>query len=329
VGASPVTAKTSLRSFNLNNLPVLREILRHGSVSKAAKALHVSQPALSAALKQLRYQFADELIVRSNGTMKLTPRAEALLAPLEQALSAVQQLILPDAEDLLAQPTEFRIATTDYVMHLLGAPLVQMLMQENLRMMPHFLSAGGHSPQQLLNGEIEFIIMPKLALIGSHVRSREQDSLNSEVLFSEALVGIGSNDDEELNGGMTPQRYLEREHVSLDLDSERNISVERAFLAGNSLKQNDIARFSCYTALLGIVAATRCIALVPASLAKVSAAMFGLKTFNPPLAFPPLEWTILWHRRNDNDQQFRQFRAILRGCASHAVDNFKSHLVKI
>jgi LysR family nod box-dependent transcriptional activator len=324
-----VTAKTSLRSFNLNNLPVLREILLHGSVSKAAKALHVSQPALSGALKQLRYQFGDELIVRSNGTMRLTPKAEALLAPLEQALSAVQQLILPDAKNPLAQPAVFRIATTDYVMHLLGAPLVQTLLQENLKIMPHFLSAGGHSPQQLLNGEIEFIIMPKLSLVGSHVSSRDQDSLNSEVLFSEALVGIGSKDDKELLGDMTPQRYLEREHVSLDLDSERNISVEQAFLAGNSLKQNDIARFSCYTALLGIVAATRCIALVPASLAKVSSAMFGLQTFDPPLAFPPLEWTIIWHRRNDNDQQFRQIRAILGSCASHAVAEFQYHLVTI
>lgn len=324
-----MTDKTNLRSFNLNNLPVLREILRHGSVSKAAKALHVSQPALSGALKQLRYQFADELIVRSNGTMRLTKKAEALLVPLEQALSAVQQLILPDAEDPLAQPSVFRIATTDYVMHLLGAPLVQILLQENLRVMPHFLSAGGHSPAQLLNGEIDSIIMPKLSLVGSHVSSREQDSLNSELLFSEALVGIGSIDDEELKGGITLQRYLAREHVSLDLDPERNISVEQAFLAGNSLKQNDVARFSCYTALLGIVAATRCIALVPASLGKVSAAMFGLQTFDPPIAFPPLEWTIIWHRRKDNDQQFSQFRAILKSCTSHAVDNFNPHLMKI
>lgn len=323
-----MTNKTNLRSFNLNNLPVLREILRHGSVSKAAKALHVSQPALSGALKQLRYQFGDELIVRSNGTMRLTKKAEALLVPLEQALSAVQQLILPDANDPLAQPTVFRIATTDHVMHLLGAPLVRMILQENLKMMPHFLSAGGHSPAQLLNGEIDFVIMPKLSLVGSHVSSRDLDSVNSELLFSEALIGIGAIDDEELKSGMTPQRYLEREHVSLDLDPDRNISVEQAFLAGNSLIQNDVARFSCYTALLGIVAATGCIALVPKSLGKVSAAMFGLQTFYPPIAFPPLEWTIIWHRRNDNDQQFSQFRAILRSCTAHAVDNFNPLLEK-
>lgn len=318
----------SLRSFNLNNLPVLREILRHGSVSKAAIALHVSQPALSGALKQLRYQFADELIVRSGGSMKLTPKAEALLAPLEQALAAVQQLLVSGEEDASAPPNRFRIATADHVMNLLGAPLVQVLLQEELRIMPHFLSAGGHSAQQLLNGEIECIIMPKQTLLGSHFSSRDIDSLNSEPLFSEALVGIGARDDKELAEPMTTERYLAREHVSLDLDPERNISVEQAFLAGNSYKQNDVARFSCYSSLLGIVAASRCIALVPENLAKASAALFGLQIFNPPIAFPQLEWTMVWHRRHDSDKKCNQFRSIVKSCASHANNNLELRKVE-
>lgn len=291
-----MTTKPSLRSFNLNTLPVLREILLHGSVSKAAQSLHVSQPALSAALKQLRHQFGDQLIVRSHGSMKLTPKAEAMLAPLEQALAAVQQLITPGAEKPSASPVAFGIATTDHMMSLLGAPLVQMLLQEDLRILPHFLGAGGHSAEQLLKGEIEFIIMPKVALIGSHVSSRDQDSMNSELLFSEPLVGIGSKDDKTLAEDMTVKDYLERQHVSFDVDTGRNLCVERAFLAGSSLKQNDIARFSNCAALLGIVASTRCIALVPASLGRAAQSMFGLQVFTPPLKFPLLEWIIIWHR---------------------------------
>jgi DNA-binding transcriptional LysR family regulator len=315
-----MNAKTSLRSFNLNTLPILREILRHGSVSKAAKALNVSQPALSGALKQLRHQFDDELIVRSHGSIKLTPKAEAMLAPLEQALSAVQQLILPATEDPSAPPTVLRIATTDHIMNLLGGPITQILLQEELKVMPHFLSASGHTAGQLLNGEIDCIIMPKLSLVGSHVSSRDQDSLNSELLFSEPLVGIGRRDDQELERGLSVKDYLERPHVSLDLDAERNISVERAFLAGNSLQQNDIAKFSCYAALIGIVAATRCIALVPASLAKAVEFIFNIQLFNPPLAFPPLEWTMIWHRRNDSNEKFAQCRTILKSCVRHMTE---------
>ncbi len=316
-----MNTKTSLRSFNLNTLPVLREILRHGSVSKAAIALNVSQPALSGALKQLRHQFGDELIVRSGSSMKLTPKAEAMLAPLEQALSAVQQLITPGAEHPSAPPTVFTIATNDHVMNVLSGPLVQLLLREKINILPHFLSAGGHSPEQLLNGTIDCVILPRLALVGSHVGARELDSLNSELLFSETLVGVGRRADMALASGLSLEDYLNHPHVTFAVDADRNISVEQAFLAGNSLKQNDIVRFSSYSALLAAVASSGCIGLVPASLARFAEGMFDLQIFPLPLAFPLLEWTLLWHRRADENEKLAQCRTIMKACALHVMDN--------
>lgn len=311
----------SLRSFNLNTLPILREILRHGSVGKAAIALNVSQPALSGALKQLRHQFGDELIVRSKGSMKLTAKAESMLAPLEQALAAVQQIITPGAEGPLAPPTILTISTNDHVMNILGAPLVQLLMQEKLNIRPHFLVAGGHTAEQLLNRTIDCIILPRLVMVGSHASARDFDALNSELLFSEDLVGIGRREDTELANGLSLEEYLKRPHVTFSLDFERNISVEQAFLAGNSLKQNDIVRFSSYSALLAAVASTGCIGLVPRSLARFAEALFNLQIFVPPLAFPPLEWTLIWHRLADEDERLVQSRMILKACALQVMDN--------
>ena len=316
-----MSSQISLRSFNLNTLPILREILRHGSVGKAAIALNVSQPALSGALKQLRHQFGDELIVRTKGSMKLTPKAESMLAPLEQALAAVQQIITPGTESPLAPPTVLTIATNDHVMNILGAPLVHLLLQEKLNIRPHFLVAGGHTPGQLINGTIHCVILPRLALVGSHVGAREFDSLNSELLFSEELVGIGRREDTELANGLSLEDYLNRPHVTFSMDFERNISVEQAFLAGNSLKQNDIVRFSSYSALLAAVASTGCIGLVPRSLARFAQSLFDLQIFAPPLAFPPLEWTMIWHRRTDDDEKLVQSRTILKACALQVMDN--------
>ena len=311
----------SLRSFNLNTLPILREILRHGSVGKAAIALNVSQPALSGALKQLRQQFGDELIVRTKGSMKLTAKAESMLAPLEQALAAVQQILTPSAQDPMAPPKVMTIATNDHVMNILGAPLVHLLLQEKLNILPHFLVAGGHTPAQLIDGTIDCIILPRLIMVGSHTSTRDFDALNSELLFSEDLVGIGRREDTELANGLSLEEYLKRPHVTFSVDFERNLSVEQAFLAGNSLKQNDIVRFSSYSALLAAVASTGCIGLVPRSLARFAEALFNLQIFVPPLAFPQLEWTLIWHRRADDDQRLVQCRTILKACALQVMDN--------
>ncbi len=309
--------KKNLRAFNLNTLPVLREILRHGSVSKAATALGVSQPALSAALKQLRYHFDDRLIVRSAGLIKLTPKAESLLSPLEDALAAIHDVITPGAEHSKIKKTVLKIAANDHIMLLFSGPLSQLILKENIRLLPQFLSAGGHSARQLVTGEIEYVIAPKLVILSSSVPVSDLKLVNSEHLFSEPMVGIGHQDDLELLKTFTVEEYLNHPHVSFQIDAEQNISPEQSYLSANSLVQNDIVRFSCYTALLSVVTQTRSIALVPISLAKTFKALFDIAIFEPPIAFPPIEWTMIWHRRNDNIDQHVQFRKIMQSCVQH------------
>ena len=309
--------KKNLRAFNLNTLPVLREILRHGNVSKAAKALGVSQPALSAALKQLRSHFDDLLVVRSGGLIKLTPKAESLLSPLEDALAAIQDVITPGPEHSERQKAVIKIAAIDHIMILLSGPISQLMLKNNISILPQFLSAGGHSARQLVTGEIDYVISPKFVMLNSSISVSDFKLINTEHLFSEPMVGIGHRNDLELLKTFTVEEYLSHPHVGFEIDTERNISMEQAYLSANSLVQNDIVRFSCYTALLSAVMQTRSIALVPKSLAKTFKALFDIAIFEPPIAFPPIEWTMIWHRRNDNIVQHVQFRKIMQSCAQH------------
>ena len=55
--------------MDLNLYSVFIEIMRHGSVSKAADALNLTQPAASNALARLRTQMGDPLFVRTRGGM--------------------------------------------------------------------------------------------------------------------------------------------------------------------------------------------------------------------------------------------------------------------
>lgn len=44
--------------YSRNQLRIFRELARQGSVTKAAEALHLTQPAVSIQLKNLQDQFA-------------------------------------------------------------------------------------------------------------------------------------------------------------------------------------------------------------------------------------------------------------------------------
>jgi len=89
----------NLNSLDLNLLVALDALLREANVSRAAMRIGLSQPAASHALQRLRDLVGDPLLVRTGARMELTPRAQALRAPLAQALDQVRSLFIADAFD--------------------------------------------------------------------------------------------------------------------------------------------------------------------------------------------------------------------------------------
>jgi LysR family transcriptional regulator, nod-box dependent transcriptional activator len=304
---------------------MLREILRHGSVTKAAAALNVSQPALSAALRQLRQHFDDELIVRRSGGIVLTQRAESLLAPLESALQSIHELVID--QDNAADQDNFRvrIATTDHTMHLLSVPLVHSLLDAGPGLGVQFLSVGSHSVEQLMSGGLDMIITPRSMMTTGLASAKGLRDVNSELLLTQRLVCIGRRDDLKLTAGLSIDEFLRRPHVSLALDADRNISVERAFLAERSLIQNDVLLTSSYSSLPDIVAATGCLSLVPEGMAIAVSRLFPLQYVDPPISFPPLELAMVWHRRDDKNERIIQLRKILKHCVGQSLGQTAQH----
>lgn len=75
------------------------EVARRGSITKAAEAVHVSQPSLSKQIKDLEYELGKKLFKRSNYSVKLTDeglllkrRAEDILAMVSKTTSEFKAL---------------------------------------------------------------------------------------------------------------------------------------------------------------------------------------------------------------------------------------------
>ena len=80
-----------LSGLNLNSLVALEALLSERNVTRAARRVGITQPAMSQTLARLRELFADPLLVRQGRAMVLSPRAEAMLAPLSDALVSVER----------------------------------------------------------------------------------------------------------------------------------------------------------------------------------------------------------------------------------------------
>ncbi len=309
-----VKPNKNLRSVNLNALPVLREILRHGSLTKAAEALNLSQPALSNMLKQLRIDFGDELIVRRGREMQLTPRGAKVMAPLEDTLASIEGLLSGDNFSAQTATQTVRIVAADYVFDLVGARLVQILQDEAPELRVHMMGAHPGSVSDLMAGTIDMIITPKLLISSGLADAAAVAAASFEPLWCEPMVCIGRADDDALAAGLSEQDYLVRPHIGFSIDARLYGGVEQAQLARLVLRQFDRLVASSYLVLPKIVAATGSLALIPQSLALRAAELYPIQMVHPPIEAPDMELVMGWHRRDDHNPVLRWLRAALIRC---------------
>ena len=81
-------------ALELQQLRQLLALAQHGSFVRAAKALHLSQPALSASLARLRTHFNDPILARTGNSYELTPLASRLSEHTAAALLATAIVLL-------------------------------------------------------------------------------------------------------------------------------------------------------------------------------------------------------------------------------------------
>lgn len=103
-----------LSDLDLNLLVVFHQLMLDAQVSKAAKTLGLSQPAVSNSLARLRILLKDELFLRGARGVSPTPYALSIAAAIADALTTLHDAINQRSSfDPATSERNFRIAMTD------------------------------------------------------------------------------------------------------------------------------------------------------------------------------------------------------------------------
>ena len=103
-----------MSDLDLRHLRIFLALHAAKNVTRAADAVGLSQSSVSVVLGQLRDHYDDPLFVRTSGGMQATPRAEALVPVVRQAMQLLDQSLERPAEFKPAEITRrFRICMTD------------------------------------------------------------------------------------------------------------------------------------------------------------------------------------------------------------------------
>lgn len=280
----------SLRHFDLNLLLVFEMLMRERHVTRAAEKLHLSQPALSHALKRLREALDDPLLVRSGQGLQPTPRALALLPVVHQSLAALQAGLAPPATFAAATSTRrFTLATTDYFEEVMYPAFLSQL----LRSAPGLSFSIELITPDVLNEALE------QRQVDMVVGLDYQDTLPTGVIqtpwMDEELVCLVATDHVGVGEGVDLEQFAYQPHVELaDISGLRPSSIDSC-LVQHGLTRRVISKNLNYIAAARVVALTEAIMTLPRQMAERFVTMLPVRLVEPPKELPLLKMTLIQH----------------------------------
>lgn len=295
-----------LRRIDLNLLLTLHALLLERHVTRASVRLHKSQPAVSHALAQLRAHFDDQLLIRRNGQMVLSARAQSLLAPLEQALRNLNNLLGASDFDPGTSQARFRLALSDYATRRVLPSLVRHVRS----VAPGVDLAVSQASRetmlgQLVDGELDVAlgIFPECP-----------EGIQVQELFPEHFVSLADASALPECGCLTLEQWLERPHVMIALRPDANDEIERA-LSTLGVRRRIAVALPHWSAAIDLIAGTDLILTVARWAVSGLERYPSLRTFDAPLDLPVLSYQQAWHTRKDQDPANRWLRQAILDCS--------------
>ena len=120
----------NFRTLDLNLLRVFDEVMAERSLTRAARNLSLTQPAVSNALRRLRDALDDELVTREGQGMAPTPRALVLWPTVRMALGQLQASLSPSNFEPATASTTFVLAMADATAAELMPGLIDIMERE-------------------------------------------------------------------------------------------------------------------------------------------------------------------------------------------------------
>jgi len=220
-----------INKLDLNLLKVFDALMKERSVSRAAERLNLSQPALSYALKRLRSQLGDQIVVRGPQGMEPTPFAENLVEPITQILHLVQDQVLREEKfNPKTTSTVFTIGMDTHHIASIAPAITLQIMKEApnasicIKLLPFDFM---HAPQ--ITGDID-------VAIGN--AGNNPAKLCKEYLFHEKMVGIVRHDHPKYKKKITLEELANNyDHINYDVKGG-SVTVFDDFLSKHNLARN-------------------------------------------------------------------------------------------
>lgn len=291
-----------LGGIDLNLLVAFDALLAERSVTRAARRIGLTQPAMSHALGRLRDLLDDPILVRSGSGMMATARAEALEEPIRRALREIDDALRTGPTfDPKTSTRTFTLAIGDYGELIVLPPLLARLAREapgiDLRVLPIPEDYG----RLVEDGTVDLVVNPIAAQLPA--------GLVKQKLFDETFVCL-------VRKGHRAARKLD---LSTFVALPHALIAPRGRAGGfvdDALAQKGLTRRIALTVphfLVAplVVASSDLILTVPERVARTFVGMAPLQILEPPLPLRGFSTYQVWHERRRTDPAHAWLRSLI------------------
>lgn len=296
----------ALNRLDLNLLHVFDTIYREGSLTRAARALHLTQPAVSHSLSRLRDHFDDPLFTRQGNQMVPTPLARRFLESMRPGLNQIQGAVNQfHAFDPASQRKTYSLGLRD----ILESTFLPQLM-ERLEPYPELEIVSQRIPRremetQLAAGKLDFAVDVLLPV---------SNQTSHQLLRRDRLVLIARSDHPLTKGKLTMEEYLKAKHVLVSSRTE-GPGIEDFELSRLGVQRDIRLRCQHYFAACRVVEETDLLLTMPETYARIIAERASLTLMDPPAELPSIDVHLYWHRAYEKEPALIWFREQLREIA--------------
>jgi len=307
----------NLLSFDLNLLKVLKALLDKGSTTEAARAVGLSQPAVSAALGRLRHSIGDPLFVRQGQRLVPTDFALGLTEPLAVLLTDLESVLTArDGFDPATESASFTVSGSDFFAELMMPELARRLPGRGVTLQLIELDPVNYLAP-VRSEQADLALVPAFAL---------EEWVEHEEVFSSDFAVIARRRHPATNGlaegaPFPLDLFCALPHIIFSVEGKRNTMSDTA-LARFGRERHVAMTVADFSGVYRSVAASDMISVIPAALAVSVAESAGLSVFGPPMPIGPVPIHMAWHRRSSKSPAHRWLRVTLADILRQLPERF-------
>jgi DNA-binding transcriptional LysR family regulator len=312
---------TNFRTLDLNLLRVFDQVMTDRNLTKAARQLAMTQPAVSNALGRLRDALGDQLVTRSGYGVEPTPRALALWPAVSDALRQLESSLTPGDFTASEANTTFVLAMADATAAELMPGLVEILERDAPGVSIRSVPLTTRDPRRMLDeGQVDLAVgfFPAvLADLTAQAQSVGMAAFDHQRLYDGEYVCVMRKGHPLARGPLTLKRYCDAHHLLVSFSGRPFGFVDEA-LASLGRKRRIVLTVNQFFTAGRVVARSDLLTVLPRHFVGVTGIAEELVLRELPFEVPPVHVDSLWHRRQGQRSDHAWLRLAVTAAANRA-----------